>query len=144
MHQNKNKHVYKGMTSEELKECFQRNNAPCAENLPELVWQKICIRIEQKRKTHKFIHRSIGLFSLIALVPAGYMFYSSITSSGFMNYLSLAFSTTALNTSLKELAFVLAETLPVLSVVLCLFLFLTLLVSIKNLNKESNYQLKLA
>jgi len=79
----------------------------------------------------------ILLISIIAFIPATNFLISEIKNSGFLQFASLAFSDfDIVKTYWKNFAFTILETLPALSLALCLVILLTFLQSIKSLSKN--------
>jgi hypothetical protein len=77
------------------------------------------------------------LISIIAFIPATNFLISEIKNSGFLQFASLAFSDfDIVKTYWKNFAFTILETLPALSLALCLVILLTFLQSIKSLSKN--------
>src|SRR5882724_3294214 len=98
----------------------------------EEIWQAI-VSYEKRTTRFKLLFFSFfGFVSLIALVPAVGKLLSDFSQSGFYEYLSLAFSNSgSVITYWKDFVSLLAESLPVLSIVLLLGLIFVFLISAK-------------
>jgi hypothetical protein len=115
---------------------------------PEL-FVKIMKRIRKEERILFF--KRIAIFSVmlmasgVAFVPAIKMLVQESQTSGFIYFVSLAFSDFAVvKTYWQSFSLTLLETLPALSVAFCLAVLLTFLQSIKSLSKniKSVYNIK--
>jgi hypothetical protein len=106
-------------------------------NLANNVWQKIIIRNKRIMFIKSSIFSLLGGFSLAGLIPVSRSLVDSFTRSGFYEYLSLLFSNNnGLAYYWKELAYSLAESLPVLNLISVFVLILILFLSLKYLAKQ--------
>jgi hypothetical protein len=107
---------------------------------PEL-FLKIINRIHKEQRILAFRKITgfslVLLISMIAFVPAIKFLISEIENSGFIQFASLAFSDFEIvKIYWQNFALTILETLPALSLALCLAILLTLLQSIKSLSKN--------
>ncbi len=132
------------MKDQGLHTMFQNSTVRGGNGLSERVWLAVEQRIERRRRMKLWLYGSLSFVSLAALVPASMMLVNEVTSSGFIEYLSLATSHVALTSSLKELSLVLIETAPAMPVTVLLFLIVTLLSSLRGVARTERASLQIA
>ena len=116
---------------------FQKTKYESSPQLAESVWRAIVVRDQWKNKIKLWIFTLIGFLSLAGLVPAFAVLSNDLAKSGFYEYFSLIFSDSGLVASFsKELIFSLAESLPVMNIVLSLTLLFVFFLSIKYVMKQ--------
>jgi hypothetical protein len=108
---------------------------------PKDLLEKIFKRIHKEERIlvlkRTFIFSSTLVISLLAFTPTLKILLSDFSQTGFINFLSLAFSDFAIVIShWQSFAIVLLETLPVISLALFLAVVLTFLQSLKSLTKN--------
>ena len=127
------------MNHQRLQQNFQSGLADNHEELSGAIWSEIVRRANRSYLIKAWVYRALGALSVVGLVPAVRMLVSEISTSGFFEYFSLIFTHGAVTTSLKELALVLVEALPVTSTILCLALVFVLFNSIRLLAGQKHY-----
>jgi hypothetical protein len=121
----------------ELTKLFQKAKYESSPDLCLFLWQSINSREKQAARLKSWAFAFLGLASLAGLVPAFRALSSDLAQSGFYEYFSILFSDSGSVLSYwKELAFSLAESLPAISIIFTLSLFLICLLSIKHLIKQ--------
>ena len=111
---------------ENLKKTFKRNPLEAGEDLPLLIWSKIT-KIEKSRKAFKiYLFSALGIFSALGFIPVFKMLLGDLSTSGFYEYASLAFSNVGTFSSYwKELAMSISEAIPLASLIYSfIFIFL--------------------
>ncbi len=121
----------------ELKKVFQKAKYEESSGLASGIWQNIAIRSKRKARFELWAFSFIGIISLTGLVPALKALSNNLVQSGFYEYFSLIFSnSSSLLSYWKELAFSIAESLPVMSIVLSLSLVFIFFLSIKYATRQ--------
>jgi hypothetical protein len=127
------------MNQQKVQQAFKQSAVKPDVLLADSIWNTIVVRMERRRQVKLWAYRVVSVASVVALVPAVKMLAVESASSGFSEYSSLLFSHAALASSLKELTLVLAETVPVTSVVICLALVLSLGYALRVLSHIKKY-----
>jgi len=121
----------------ELVKAFHKARYEEKPDLAENIWHNIVIRNKRIIRFKLWTFSFIGFTSLIGLIPAWKALSSNLAQSGFYEYLSLIFSNSGSVLSYwKELAFSIAESLPMMSIILSLSLVFILFFSIKYATKQ--------
>jgi hypothetical protein len=122
---------------QKLTKAFQAIKYEADSDLPENVWQAIVLRDRCIARVKLWTFSVIGFTSLIGLIPVLKALLSDFTQSGFYEYLSLAFSNGgSIITYWKDFLLLLAESLPVLSIISSLTLVFIFFLSIKYAMKQ--------
>ncbi len=101
------------------------------------IWQKIVMRDRRIARLKLWAFSSIGLVSLIGLIPAGKSLFNDLGQSGLYEYFSLLFSSgNSIFSYWKELALSIAESLPIMSIILSLTLVFILFLSFKYASRQ--------
>jgi hypothetical protein len=128
--------TYNEHMEKELKRAFYK--AKYEENdLAKNVWQKIIIRNKRIARLKLWAFSFVGLASLAGFIPTLKELSSDLAQSGVYEYLSLAFSNSSSILSYwKELAFSIAESLPIVSIILSLSFVFVFFLSLKYVVKQ--------
>jgi len=122
---------------QELKKAFRLIKYQQKSDFPEDIWQAIVLRDKRNARIKLWVFSATGLFSLIGLAPASKMLFNDFTQSGFYDYFSLLFSSNgSLITFWKDFLLLLAESLPVVSILLLLILIFVFFLSLKYAVKQ--------
>ena len=122
---------------ENLKKAFSNANYAPKANLSLNIWQAIMRRSQRIAYIKLTVLSLVGLASLISLIPVFRALIADFSQSGFYEYLSLAFSNgESLITYWKEFISLLAESLPVESIIGSLTLTFIFLLSLTYLMKQ--------
>jgi hypothetical protein len=122
---------------QKLIKAFQATKYEADLDLPENVWQAVVLRDRCIARAKLWTFSVIGFISLVGLIPVLKALLSDFTQSGFSEYLSLAFSSSGLIiTYWKDFLLLLAESLPVLSIISSLTLVFIFFLSIKYAMKQ--------
>ena len=106
-------------------------------DLPKKIWVAVVTREQRLTRLKLWIFSSVGLVSLIGLVPTFRMLFSDFAKSGLYDYLSLAFSDSRLVLSYwREFSFSVAESLPIISIISSLAIIFIFFLSIKYIMKQ--------
>jgi hypothetical protein len=129
--------VYICIMKPKLKRLLQTQTETCPPDLEEQIYSKI-LKLQKRRS---FISLSslflVFLASLASLVPVVKALSEELSRSGFNEYLSLLFSNgKEMITYWKEFSFILAESLPVATLVLTLALLFICLLSVRSFIKR--------
>ncbi|MFA6919416.1 MAG: hypothetical protein WC244_04925 [Patescibacteria group bacterium] len=109
---------------------------------PQALLGHILLRLENEKKLVVLKRRvaffSVGLiFSVLALIPAFQLVWNGISSSGFVQFLSLLFTDSEIVMAYwQSFALTLLESLPALSIIIFLTIIFTLLGSARLLSKN--------
>ena len=121
----------------ELKKAFLNAKYEENPNLAQNIWNSIIVQNKRIARLKLWAFSSIGLASLIGLIPAWHLLSNNLTQSGFYEYFSLAFSNgSSLLSYWKEFTLSIAESLPVMSIVLSLSLVFVFFLSLKFATKQ--------
>ena len=122
-----------------LKELFYKIKTEPPRDLPFVIWQKIV-----KRNKKIFILK-VGIFSFVGLSSLFGTFFAfsnltnNISNSGIYEYTSLLFSkNSGVTLYWRELAFSIAESMPVVEIIYVLSLIFILFISIRYIAKQIN------
>jgi hypothetical protein len=122
---------------QELSKVFQKASFQAEANLSENIWHSIVIREKRIAKFKLTIFSTLGALSFAGAFPIFKSLLTDFSQSGFSGYLSLIFSNfAALASSWKELAYSLAETLPVVSILLSVSVVFVFFLSIRYVLKQ--------
>jgi len=122
---------------QKLVKVFKKTEYQMNPDLPEKVWQAIVLRDKCINRVKLWAFSAVGVFSIIGLIPVFKMLSNDLAQSGFYEYLSLAFSSNGLIlTYWKDFLLLLAESLPIMSIILTLTLIFILFVSLKQTMKQ--------
>ena len=130
---------------QELKNTFRSIKYEIKSDLSENIWQTIVLRNKRITRIKLWAFSTTGLLSLIGLAPVLKMLSNDFIQSGFYDYFSLLFSSNgSLITYWKDFLLLLAESLPIMSIILSLTLififFLSLRYTIKQIIKNTHLQ----
>ena len=121
----------------ELKNAFHRVKYEDNIHLADNIWLKIALRNKLIARIKIWVFSSIGLASLLGLIPAFKVLSNDLMESGFYEYLSLIFSNSnSIASYWRELSLSLAESLPTASIALSLSLILIFFLSLKFTTKQ--------
>jgi hypothetical protein len=122
---------------QKLIKAFQEIKYEADSNLSLTVWQAIVLHDKCIVRVKLWVFSAIGAFSLIGLVPVLKMLTSDLIQSGFYEYFSLAFSNSgSMITYWKDFLSLLAESLPIISIILSLTLIFIFFLSLKYTMRE--------
>ncbi len=113
---------------ENLRKVFQ--NTENQADISNLVLNRINLVSQARAKRKSLFYTGTAVLSFVGMFPAFGILISEVKVSGFFEYLSLAFSPDALRFAGSDLLFLLAETLPAVSLALCLGLLVFMLTSV--------------
>ncbi|MEI6280641.1 MAG: hypothetical protein WCP17_01420 [bacterium] len=123
--------------NKELTKAFHQSKHEPSPHFTEDIWFEIIKRERNKVKYKLWGFASVGLTSLIGLIPAIKILSNDLAQSGFYDYSSLIFSDgISMLSYWKEYILSLAESLPIVSITLTLSLFFVLLLSLKFVIKQ--------
>lgn len=115
-----------------LTKIFQQERLENSDKIALEICQKIMVRNKQVAHIKLWLVSVVGLLSSIGLVPAFKILLNDLATSGFYEYSSLTFSDgKMIMVYWKEFILLLAESLPVLSIILALTLIFILFLSLK-------------
>lgn len=127
------------MTQYKLEKVFKKAKYEAAPGLADSVWMVIVAREKRANRLKLWAFAFAGLISLGGLLPAFKILLNNLAQSGFYEYFSLIFTAgRSIFSYWQELAFSLAESLPVMSIVLTLSLAFTFFLSLKYVIKQIN------
>lgn len=133
------------MDGNKLKEAFQKASYHPESRLSDDIWSFIQKKELIQSKIKFWSYSSIGLFSLIGFIPVFKSLLTRMSTSGFYDYLSMAFSGgSTISYYWKEFLLSLVDSLPFTSLVFSLFLLFILIISIKKSLEQLKYKLLLA
>ena len=136
MHQNASFYRITNVEQKLIK-AFQATKYKADSNLPENVWQAIVLRDRCIARAKLWTFSAIGFISFIGLIPVLKLLLNDFTQSGFSEYLSLAFSNSeSIIIYWKDFLLLLAESLPVISIISSLTLIFIFFLSIKYAMKQ--------
>ncbi len=115
---------------ENLRKVFQNRVSNETDNISVLVLNKINSVSKTRAKRKSLLYTGTALLSFIGMFPAFGILMSEVKASGFFEYLSLVFFPDAIRFAGSDLVFLLAETLPAVSLALCLGLLVFMVASI--------------
>jgi hypothetical protein len=122
---------------DKLTKIFQRAKYESAPGLASYIWRKLLIRNKHIAQFKLSVYAVVTLISFGGLVPAFKTLAADFTQSGFYEYFSLIFSSSgSIFYYWKELVFSLAESLPVMSIVLTLSLVFICFFSLRHFMKQ--------
>jgi len=122
---------------ENLKRAFLKISLLPEESLADKTWHAIVLRDRRIARLKLWVFSLIGLFSFVGFVPVFRMLFSDFAQSGFYEYFSLAFSSSgSVITYWKEFLSLLAESLPVISILSTLTLVFIFFLSLKYAMRE--------
>lgn len=120
-----------------LTKVFQKAKYEENSNLAQNVWQTIVTREKRNTRIKLWVFSLAGIASLAGLIPAFKILSNDLAQSGFYEYSSLVFSDGISHLSYwKEFLFSLAESLPMVSIILLLSLIFTLFLSLKYIARQ--------
>ena len=106
-------------------------------NLPIAIWQAILLHDKFIARVKLWLFSVIGVFSLMGLVPVLKILSSDLTQSGFYEYFSLAFSSSgSIIAYWRDFVSLLAESLPIVSIISSLTLIFIFFLSLKYAMKQ--------
>jgi len=124
---------------DKLTKAFKNSVYEPNQDLEGLIWSSIIKRDKRNAQFKLWAFGLVGVASLAGLVPTFKILFTDLTRSGFYEYFSLIFSDTGSIISYwKELAFSLAESLPIISIISVLSLLFVCFLSIKYIMKQIN------
>lgn len=104
--------------------------------LPDKIWHKLVLHNRKTAKIKLAIFSFLGAISALGIIPAFVSLSGNFQRSGTYEYLSVAFSTSEAASIWKELLYSVAESLPILSIVLFFSLLFAFFISIKYAMKQ--------
>ena len=117
---------------EELIKIFHKAKYEGNSNLAENTWHAIVKCNTRAIRFKLWSFSFIGIISLAGILPAWKALSNDLAQSGFYEYLSLAFSRDGLILSYwKEITFSIAESMPLMSLIMLLLLIFVLFFSLK-------------
>lgn len=120
-----------------LKDAFQNAKYIPNIDLVDSTWQNIIIHNKKITLIKLGVFSSIGALSLIGLIPALKTLFSEFSKSGFYEYFSILFSNNSgFSSYWKELAYSLAESLPIINIIYAFVLVFTLFLSLKYVARQ--------
>ena len=138
--------AYNSGMDEKLKKAFSSFRHEPERDLSENIWRAIITREQRLARLRLWIFSLIGLTSLTGFVFVSKALVGDLVQSSFYEYLSLAFSNIgSVSFMWRELSLTLAESLPMVSIILSLTLVLVFLSSMRlTIRQISRDQLSLA
>jgi len=121
---------------QKLAKAFQAIRYEINSDLSENIWQAIVLRDRHIARIKLWAFSIIGLVSFIGLIPVLKIMLSDLTQSGFYEYLSLIFSSGSIITYWKDFLLLIAESLPVISIISSLTLIFIFFLSIRYALKQ--------
>jgi hypothetical protein len=122
---------------EKLKNLFQKAKIEPVEDLNNIIWGKIVLHNKHIAHFKLISFSSVGIASLVSLVPVFKLLINSFIQSGFYEYLSLAFSKGGIfSVYWKEFAYSLAESLPTMNIIFVLVLVFIFFLSLHFVIKQ--------
>lgn len=120
-----------------LKYTLQKAKYEPSTDLADSIWHKIIIRNKRITFIKISAFSTLGALSLFGLIPVSETLLSKFTNSGFYEYFSLLFSNNSEIASYwKDLAYSMAESLPMINIIYVFVLIFTLFLSIKYITKQ--------
>lgn len=120
-----------------LTQFFKNSAYKTDDNLSSLVWNRIIRREKRIANVKIFIFSSVGISSLIGFIPVFKALLNDLSTSGFYEYLSVAFSGNgAFVLYWKELALSISESLPITNIVYTFLLVFIFLLSLRYFIKQ--------
>jgi hypothetical protein len=124
---------------EKLTKIFKNTKYEPGLDLNEKIWSTIAVRNKRNAQNKFWIFAFMGFSSTIGLIPVVKILLTDLSQSGFYEYSSLLFSDSAIIVSYwKELILILAESLPIMSIILTLSLVFVLFLSFRYAMKQIN------
>jgi hypothetical protein len=121
----------------ELKKAFYKAKYEGKPDLSLNIWNSIVVRNKRITRIKLWVFSFIGFSSLVGLIPAWKVLSNDLTQSGLYEYFSLVFSSgTSIFSYWKELSLSIAESLPIISIILSLSLVFILFLSLKYVTKQ--------
>jgi len=125
------------MEEENLKKAFQNLNQESKVDLVTSIFGQVIKREKRLARIKLVGHSLLGFLSIVGFFPVLRSLFSELTSSGFYEYFSVAFSSGSnLTFYWKELTLLLAESLPVINIVFVLVLLFVFLLSMRHVLKQ--------
>ncbi|MFA6274000.1 MAG: hypothetical protein WC662_02460 [Candidatus Paceibacterota bacterium] len=120
-----------------LKKIFKNIEILDSQNLSEKIWFSIVKREKRIIKLKLFIFSFTGICSLVSVALVIKTLVANFAQSGFYEYLSIAFSSGSnLFSYWKELIYSLAESLPILNIILSFSVIFIFILSLKYILKQ--------
>lgn len=117
-----------------LKELFNSAKYSPESRLSDNVWSVIIAKKTKILRIKSYLYMTIGVFSLISLIPITKELINQFTQSGFYEYLSLAFiSGGSILLYWKELSLSLVESIPFMNLTFSLLLLFIFFVSVRRM-----------
>jgi hypothetical protein len=121
----------------ELIRAFHKAKYEGKPDLAENIWHNLVRRDKQIVRLKLWAFSFAGLISFLGLIPAWKALLSNLTQSGVYEYFSLIFSNgSSVLSYWKELALSIAESLPLMSIILSLSLVFILFLSLKYVTRQ--------
>jgi hypothetical protein len=122
---------------QKLVKAFQKIKYEVNLDSPEKIWQVIVLREKHFTLIKLWSFVAMGVFSFIGLIPVFTTLLSDLKRSGFYEYLSLAFSSSgSIIVYWKDFLLLLAESLPVISIISLFILIFIFFLSVKYAMKQ--------
>ncbi|MEI7810022.1 MAG: hypothetical protein WCI41_00475 [bacterium] len=121
--------------NEKLQSAFQNAKYEPNVNLADNIWHKIIIRNKRIAFIKTSAFSTLGALSLFGLIPVSQALFTEFTKSGFYEYFSLMFSGNV-SSYWKDLAYSMAESLPITNIIYTFVLVFILFLSIKYVVKQ--------
>ena len=120
-----------------LKKAFEEVTYVPLDNLSSLIWGKIAKREKTIERAKIYAFSGLGILSFIGFIPLFKMMLSDMSSSGFYEYLSIAFSNGGLISSYwRELLLSLSESIPLTSLIYSFGFLFVFFLSMRFLMKQ--------
>ena len=130
--------------NENLSKLFKQTYDYPESRLKDDIWCAIQTKQVKSLKIQSLIYGIVGILSLGGFVFMTFYIKKQFASSGFFQYVSLAFSDGSLFTAYwKEYLLSLADSLPIASIGASVFLLFSMLISIRKILKQYSKQLSL-
>ena len=122
---------------QKLQRVFRQARYEDRENITQNIWQVIVAHEKRTARKKLIFTYTVDLLSLSLLVPVLKILINDLSKSGFYEYLSLTFSNGGIISSYwKEFMFSLAESLPIISIILTLTLVFIFCLSLRYTIKQ--------
>ena len=137
MHQNGFSSVYIRDMEKELTKAFHKAKYEEKSDLALNIWYNIVVQDKRTTRLKLWAFSFVGATSLIGLVPAWKLLSGDLAQSGLYEYFSLIFSNgNSIFSYWKELILSIAESLPIMSIILSLSLVFVFFLSLKYIAKQ--------
>jgi hypothetical protein len=122
---------------QDLAKILQKAKFKPEENLPEKVWSAVVLYDKKTTRLKLWFFSCVGFLSLVGIIPMFKILLTDFAQSGFYEYLSLAFSSSgSIIKYWGDFTILLAESLPVVSIIASLTLVFIFFISLKYTMRE--------